>query len=157
MEARHRLDELERRPHRPFGVVLVRDRGAPEGHHGIADELLDGAAVAFDDGAGGVEVAGQKLARVLGVASLRGGREADEVGEEDADEPALRYRLLLRRLNRARCGSATAPHSEQNFASGARGAEHDAHVRASVAPHSEQNFAPIAFSVPQAPQLIVRL
>ncbi len=55
------------------------------------------------------------------------------------------------------CESATAPHSEQNFAPAARGAEHDAHVRASVAPHSEQNFAPIAFSVPQAPQLMVRL
>ncbi len=49
VEARHRLDELERRPHRPFGVVLVRDRGAPDGHHGVADELLDGAAVALDD------------------------------------------------------------------------------------------------------------
>ena len=49
----------------------------------------------------------------------------------------------------------TAPHSEQNFAPAARGAEHDAHARASVAPHSEQNFAPGAFSVPQASQCMV--
>ena len=43
----------------------------------------------------GVEVAGQELAGVLGVAALGGGREADEVGEEDGDEPALGNRLLL--------------------------------------------------------------
>ena len=53
--------------------------------------------------------------------------------------------------------AVTAPHSEQNFAPAARGAEHDGHVRVSVAPHSEQNFAPAAFCVPQALQFIVRL
>ena len=35
-------------PDRPLGVVLVGRRGAPDGHHGVADELLDRAAVAPD-------------------------------------------------------------------------------------------------------------
>ena len=42
----HGVDELERRADRPLGVVLVRGRRAPDGHDRVADELLDGAAVA---------------------------------------------------------------------------------------------------------------
>ena len=41
-------DEVERRAHRTLGVVLVRDGRAPDGHHRVADELLDRAAVPFD-------------------------------------------------------------------------------------------------------------
>ena len=92
VEPRDRVDQLERSPNGPLGVVLVRNGSAPDGHHRVADELLDSAAVALDDRAGGVEVAGQELARVLGVAPLRGGREADQVGEQDGDESSLRYR-----------------------------------------------------------------
>ena len=44
-----RVDQLQGRPHGAFGVVLVGGRCAPHGHHGVADELLDGAAVAPDD------------------------------------------------------------------------------------------------------------
>ena len=40
-----------------LGVVLVRDRRAPDGHDRVADELLDRAAVALDDLARQVEVA----------------------------------------------------------------------------------------------------
>ena len=42
-------DEVERRANGPLGVVLVCDRRSPDGHDGVADELLDGAAVALDD------------------------------------------------------------------------------------------------------------
>ena len=45
----HRVDQLQRGPHRALRVVLARDRRAPDGHHRIADELLDGAAVPGDD------------------------------------------------------------------------------------------------------------
>ncbi len=38
-------------------VVLVRDRNPEDGHHRVADELLDGAAVALDDRAEILEVA----------------------------------------------------------------------------------------------------
>ena len=48
-EGLHRVDEVEARADRPLGVVLVRDRGAPQGHDRVADELLDAAAIARDD------------------------------------------------------------------------------------------------------------
>ena len=41
-------DEVERGANGPLGVVLLRDRRAPDRHHGVADELLDRAAVALD-------------------------------------------------------------------------------------------------------------
>ncbi len=84
-----RVDELEAGPHGPLGVVLVRGRSAPHGHHGVADELLDGAAVAADDVRGELEVAAQGLADLLGVASLGEGREANEVREQHRHDPPL--------------------------------------------------------------------
>ena len=42
------VDELERGPDGALGIVLVCGRGAPDGHHRVADELLDRAAVAAD-------------------------------------------------------------------------------------------------------------
>ena len=78
--------EVECRADRALRVVLLCDRRSPDRHDGVADELLDRASVALDDRAGGLEVPGEELTRVLGVALLGGGREADEVGEEDGDE-----------------------------------------------------------------------
>ena len=91
-----RVDELERRPDGPLGVVLVGDRRAPDGHDGVADELLDRAAVALDDLARRVEVADSSSRVFLRVASLGEGREADEVGEQDRHQPPLSYRSPLR-------------------------------------------------------------
>ena len=82
-------DELEAGPHGPLGVVLLRDRGAPDRHDGVADELLDDAAVAADDRPGELEVAREELADLLGVALLREGREADEVAEQHRDVAQL--------------------------------------------------------------------
>ena len=62
---------------------------APDGHDGVADELLDRAAVAADHVRGKLEVARQRVAHVLGVALLGERREADEVGEEDGHQPTL--------------------------------------------------------------------
>jgi hypothetical protein len=47
-ERRDGRDEVERRADRALGVVLRARRRAPDGHHGVADELLDGAAVQLD-------------------------------------------------------------------------------------------------------------
>ena len=55
----------------PLGIVLVRHRRAPDRHDRVADELLDGAAIAADHVGREVEVAGQELADVLGVAAPR--------------------------------------------------------------------------------------
>ena len=90
-----RVHELERGPDRALGVVLVRGRRAPHGHDRVADELLDHAAVAVDDLAREVEVAGQRLAHELRVAFLGERREADEVGEQHRDEPPFRDRPRL--------------------------------------------------------------
>ena len=88
------LGEVERGAHGTFGVVLGRDRRAPHGHHRVADELLDRAAVPADQRPGGLEVVGEKLSDLLGVARLRQRREADEVGEQDGHETAFGRRLL---------------------------------------------------------------
>ena len=88
-EGPHGVDDLEGRPDGALRVVLAGDRRAPDGHDGVPDELLDGAAVAGDDVAGEIEVRGQQFADRLGVAALGEAREPDEVGEEDGDEPSL--------------------------------------------------------------------
>ena len=89
-ERRDRGDEVERRPDGPFGVVLRGDGRSPDGHHRVADELLDRPAVQLDEPAARVEVAREQLARVLCIAALRGGGEPDEVGEQHGHEPSLR-------------------------------------------------------------------
>src|SRR5581483_8025308 len=101
-------DEIERGPYRPLGVVLLRDRRPPDGHDRVADELLHRAAVDLDQAAAAVEIAREELAHLLGVARLRQGREADEVGEEDGDEPALGSRLRRSRLRRHTVGERRA-------------------------------------------------
>ncbi len=89
VELGHRGDEVERGAHCPLGVVLLRDRRPPHRHDGVADELLDRAAVALDQRSRRLEVARQQLARLLRVAALGRGREPDEVREQHRHEPAL--------------------------------------------------------------------
>ena len=43
-----RLEDPQARAHGALGIVLVRHGRAEDGHHGVADELLDRAAVALD-------------------------------------------------------------------------------------------------------------
>ena len=88
-EAAHGGHQLEGGADGSLGVVLVAGRGAPDGHDGVADELLDRAAVPLDDAARQLEVARQELAHLLGVAVLGQGGEADQVGEQDGDQAAL--------------------------------------------------------------------
>src|SRR5437870_5433211 len=95
-ECRNCVDQVERRPYCPLGVVLVRRRRPPDRHHCVADELLDRAAVPLDQLAAGLEVAREQLSRVLGVARLGERGEPDEVGEENRDEASLGDRRGLR-------------------------------------------------------------
>ena len=90
-------------PDASLGIVLVGDRCAPDGHHRVADELLDRAAVPLDDIAGDVEVLAQQLADRLGVAALGQCREADQVGEQDGDD------RVARRPAERRSGRGPAP------------------------------------------------
>ena len=170
-EVADRVDEVEGRPHGPLGVVLLGDRRAPDGHDGVADELLDRAAVALDDLAAQVEVAGQELADLLGVGPVGARREADEVGEEDADQAPLGDASAAaggiagdaarRRRRAARSAPAASrgrpgqrvPHSPQNFMPGGFWNPHAGQPLARRVPHSPQNFMPAGFWWPQAGQV----
>ena len=85
----HGGNQLERRAHRPFGVILLRHGCAPDCDDGVADELLDRAAVPFDHLGGDLEVARQQLAHVLGVAALGEGCEPHQIGEQDRRQAPL--------------------------------------------------------------------
>ena len=52
-----RCDEVERGPDGALCVVFGGCRRPPNGHHGVADELLDGAAIQLDQAPARVEVA----------------------------------------------------------------------------------------------------
>ena len=96
----NRLDQVECSANAPLGVLLGRHRSAPHCHHGIADELLDHAAVAGDDGLGDVEVAGQQFANVLWVTRLRDRGETDQIAEQHRAHASLGDRLIGWRLRR---------------------------------------------------------
>jgi len=73
----------------------VGSRRAEDGHHGIADELLHDAAEGLQLVAHRPVVRREDRAHVLRVELLGARREADEVDEDDADDPPL---LAVRRL-----------------------------------------------------------
>ncbi len=83
------VDEPQAGAHGAFGVVLVQGGHAEDRDHGVANVLLDGAAVGLDDAAGGSVVATQEGVDELGVVALAEGREADEVAEEGGDGAAF--------------------------------------------------------------------
>jgi hypothetical protein len=85
-ELSDRVEDAQRRPHRALGVVLVRDRCAEDGHHRVADELLDGAAEALDVRLHALVVRAQRRADVLRVGTVGPAGEADEVDEEHRDD-----------------------------------------------------------------------
>ncbi len=156
VELGDRRDEVERGPDGPLGIVFLRDRRAPDGHHGVADELFDRAAVALDHRACDVEVAAEELARVLRVTSFGGSGEADEVDEEHRDETALGgCRLLSGRRRSGGTGTSPSlvPHSPQNFTSDAFGLPHEGQSMARFEPHSPQNLRPSSFSAWQDAQI----
>ena len=64
------IEDAQAGAHRPFGVVLVHDRHAEDADHGVADELLDGAAVGLDDIGAASVVSAQEGVDVLGVRRL---------------------------------------------------------------------------------------
>ena len=64
------VDQAQAGAHGALGVVLVQRGHAEDGDHGVADELLDGAAVGLDDAPGRCVVAAQEGVDELGVVAL---------------------------------------------------------------------------------------
>jgi hypothetical protein len=92
-EAADHIHHVQGCPHGAFRVVLAGDRGAPDGHDRVADELLDDPAVPPDHVPCQLEVSAKKLARLLGIATLGERGEADEVCEYDRHHAAFRDRF----------------------------------------------------------------
>ena len=103
-----RVAHGERGPHCALRVVLVRDGRAEDGHHGVADELLDGAAEALELVPGAGVVRRERRTYVFGIGGLGTGRVADEVDEDDADDLALLACRLARRAERRAASGAEA-------------------------------------------------
>ncbi len=102
IERRERLSHLDCGAHGPQRIVLAHDRDAEHRHHGVADELLDQPAVAFDHGLHLLEVAQQEMPERLGVELPAHPGRIHQIGEEDRDRLAhLGLGYLGPRLERA--------------------------------------------------------
>ena len=129
----HGVADGERRPDRTLRVVLVCDGSAEDGHDGIADELLHGAAEALDLRAQAREVRREHAADVLGVELLGAACEADEVGDEDGDDLTLlargfvfgRERRTARVTEAGALGVLLAARGANRHADSVRGAQPD--------------------------------
>ena len=88
-----RVPQLLGRAHRPQRVVLAHDRDAEDGHHRIADELLERPAVPLDRHPRHVEVARHHRPQRLRVEPLPEGGRPGDVAEEDGDGLPLLSRL----------------------------------------------------------------
>ena len=133
-----------------------------------------GPAVMADDAAGALEVEGEELADLLGVAFLGERREADEVDEQHRAQAPLGGRSRRSSPSPSPwppspwppltgwisaggadvAKSSVVPHSSQNFASGMTAVPQDGQARVRGLPHSRQNLPPCLLSTPQFAQRI---
>ena len=152
--------QVERGADRPLGVVLVGDRCAPDRHDRVADELLDGPAVALDDRPGEREVGVEELPDVLRVAvsdaDVKPTRSANRTltSRRSDDAAAGSTALPSRALDAAgssveRAPVVGVPHSGQNRAPTGRAAPHAVQAASWRAPHSGQKRWPGWISCPQ--------
>ena len=86
--ARTRPHQVEAGAHRPLGVLLVRLRVAEVCQHTVAHVLRDVAVVARDHRRAAPLVGVDDGAHVFGIETLREGRGADQVCEQDGQLPA---------------------------------------------------------------------
>ena len=100
--------QLDRRPHRPQGIVVMQQWDAEDGHDRVADELLYLAAVLLEHAPRLAEVALHDTAHRLGVARLAEGGGAGHVDEDHGDDLArLRHWPSVRRVLLAAYTAAT--------------------------------------------------
>ena len=65
-QIRHGIADRQRRAHRPFRVVAMRDRRAEHRHGAVADVLVDGAAEPLDQAIDEAEEASGQVVHRLG-------------------------------------------------------------------------------------------
>jgi hypothetical protein len=93
-ELSHRGHQVQRRPHRPFGIFFAGYRGAPHRHHRVADELLHHPAVPVGHRPRHPEILREQLAHRLRIPCLRQRGETDQITEQHGAHPPLRHRPL---------------------------------------------------------------
>jgi hypothetical protein len=101
------FEQIQRRLESARRVVLVRDRRAEDGHHGVTDEFLDKTVEARDRPGEALEQRILKRAHILGVEPLGDGGEAREVGEHDRHLATIGLAMVAAGLRR-RCRQRTA-------------------------------------------------
>ena len=84
-----RIAHLRRRAHGAQRIVLVRDRDPEDGHHRVADELLDGSPMSLENRAEILEIPAHTGAQGFRIRRLAERGRPDEVAEEDRDDLAL--------------------------------------------------------------------
>ena len=94
VQSRERLAHLDSGAHRPQCIVLVQRRQPEDGHDRVADELLDGAPMAFEHLLHGVEVPRHDAPERLGVEPFAEARRADKICEDDGDRLADLGRVI---------------------------------------------------------------
>ena len=90
---RNRLVNIEGCSGRAQGIVAVGSRGAKKRHHGVADVLVDRAAIAIDDAVDQRRETVDQLMNLLGVQRAGKRRESGEIREQDRDLTSLAVRL----------------------------------------------------------------
>ena len=89
------LDDVQGRPDRAFGIVLVREWKAEQRRHGVADELLDGPAVTLDRLARQPVVTAQQPVDLFRIRPLGQLCRPDQIAEQRGHDPPFRRRHRL--------------------------------------------------------------
>ena len=84
--------DIERCPRSAQRIVVMGPRGSKQRHDGVADMLVDRAAIADDDAVHQRREARHKLMNLFRVQRTRKGREPGEIGEEYGDLAPLAWR-----------------------------------------------------------------
>ena len=128
-EASERRLHAQRRPHGPFGVVLVGDRRTEQGDDGVAEQLVDAPAELLDVGDEPLETGLDEPLDTLRIEMLGERRVADEVGEQHRDDTAL-FEGERGRLHRvAARGAEPCPRRHRVGADRARNHRHAQNLR----------------------------
>lgn len=84
--------ELDGGPHRPQGVVVVRNRSAEDSHDDVADEPLHGATVVLEHSSDDFVTSQHHRSDRLWILPVVAGRGRRELDECDRDELSSRWK-----------------------------------------------------------------